>query len=384
MNMKSSSPLYAFFLLCALHAFPVQAGRIELTGFVPPGIDAAFVNYEYRRLWKAIVPFRHPDTSGINILFFNTHGTVAEEGLLPEWGGGGAIGRDRIVVPIDRPEFLEMDLGRTLVHELAHIVLNRAAPDRVYFPRWFHEGVAMALSGDLSEREKFALSKAMFSGSLMPLASVDSVNLFPQFRAELAYAQSRLAVEWLVSTYGVEVIGEIVEGSVKRGSFSGGLDETLKIGPREFESSARNYLLQTQGRFWWILDEYLVWALISLFALFSFVTVYILNRIKMNAMDAPAEGAAPAPGPGNSPQYENGSYEYAAEHAEDAEFDDYADQIGLVDDDAAEDAELSRPFDDDDGGEECVDEVDDWDDEGQDGLSWWEEEGYGSEAEAMK
>ena len=373
-----------FFIVCAL-VLPVFAARVELTGFVPPGIDQGRVQYEYARIWKIVAPFRRIDTAAISVLFFSSYGSKAESGLLPEWGGGGAIGTNRIVVATDRELFLDMDLSRTMVHELAHIVLNRAACGRVYFPRWFHEGVAMALSGDLSANENSVISKAIFAGATLPLVSIDSVNLFPRFRAELAYAQSHDAVAWLIENYGIDVIAEIVEASVAKGSFARGLETTLQLSVREVEHGAHTALLARHGRFFWIMDEYLIWLITALFAMVSFVVVYFVKRSQVALLDDSVATEGPYPPSTSSRNVRTIHHDKTiAVDDEDSEFDEYADHIGLEDDEEEEDKEFFRMFDDDDGGEDQSDEVDDWDDEGQDGVAWWEELGYESEEDAMK
>jgi len=88
-------------------------------------------------------------------------------------GGGGAIGRDLIVVPIDFKPFLEQSFFQITVHELVHIVLGRGYPG-LAIPRWFHEGVAMTLAGELTLQENVGCRKP-FS----PPASCPSLQLIP-------------------------------------------------------------------------------------------------------------------------------------------------------------------------------------------------------------
>ncbi len=164
----------------------IISADIVVQGFTPQRIDKATIQYEYKRVYKTLAPNHRPDTSSLMITFYSKATRKHMDFSLPEWGGGGAIGSDTIVVNIDKKPFLEHSPYQVTVHELVHIVIKRHCKN-VAVPRWFHEGLAMTLSGEASERENIVVSKALFSGSLMPLGSIDSVNLFGRFRAELAY-----------------------------------------------------------------------------------------------------------------------------------------------------------------------------------------------------
>ena len=53
----------------------------------------------------------------------------------------------------------------TASHELAHIAINRIC-DTVKIPRFFHEGVAMSLSGSITIDEQLTLSIALLNHNL--------------------------------------------------------------------------------------------------------------------------------------------------------------------------------------------------------------------------
>ena len=66
----------------------------------------------------------------------------------------------------------------------------------VNIPRWFHEGMAMALSGEIDSDAPVTLSKAVLSRKLLPLDSIKYVNRFKRDKAHLAYCQSHFAVQF--------------------------------------------------------------------------------------------------------------------------------------------------------------------------------------------
>lgn len=272
------------FLLLIILCLYLHA-QITLQGFTPKGIDKPTVQYEYKRIYTTLAPKKRIDRSPITITFYSTTVQSNSTYSLPEWGGGGAIGTDAVVVCIDKKPFLEHTPYQVTVHELVHIVINRLCRD-IAVPRWFHEGLAMTLSGDATDREDIVLSKALFTGSIMPLQAIDSVNSFGRFRAELAYCQSRQAVRYLIDTYGIEVIVEIVEAVNEAGSFWDGFYEVLQLSERELEIYYRKFIMKHHGKFFWLLDTYLVWAGIVLLFLCAYLITVIRIKKKRAVLEA--------------------------------------------------------------------------------------------------
>ena len=126
----------AIAVLCVSTAW---AQTVTLEGFVPHGITAALASHEYRRIWITLAAAQRPERSPVQIQFLSKKDIHATY-LLPEWGGGGAIGRNHIVVALDGEPFFHNDYMQTTVHELTHIVINRICTTTIV-PRWFHEGV---------------------------------------------------------------------------------------------------------------------------------------------------------------------------------------------------------------------------------------------------
>ncbi len=267
-----------YILLVALY-FPVLS-NISLLGNVPEGFTTQKMEKEYQRITAMLSLVPHEDSIPVAIHFYSSARAQKTKYPLPDWGVGAAIGFNEIVVFTDKKPFLEHNLYQTTVHEMVHIVLNRQYP-KLNIPRWFHEGVAMTLSGEASEREAIVVSRALFMGSLMPLASIDSVNSFGRFRAELAYSQSRLVVDYLIDTYGIELLGEILSAAQQSGSFWAGVKVILQHSEPEIEAYYRKHVLTHHGKFLWLLDQYLFWiGILFLFLIGYVVTRYRLKRKK--------------------------------------------------------------------------------------------------------
>ena len=147
----------AALLISALGAF----GQLRFEGRVPAEINPLFMASEYTRIYRKVAPMQRPDRSPLRIIYYSKNDTSAKGIILPEWGGGGTIGGNLIVIPVDFKPFLQQNFTQITVHELVHAVLYRAYPG-VNVPRWFHEGLAMMLSGELSFEENTVVSKAVF------------------------------------------------------------------------------------------------------------------------------------------------------------------------------------------------------------------------------
>jgi hypothetical protein len=269
-------------LLCLLPVFCL--GQITLEGPIPPEIKLRTITSEYYRIYRIVAPRQTPDKTPLKIIYYTKEHGNANPFSLPEWGGGGAIGRDLVVVPIDFKPFLEQSFSQITVHELVHIVLGRAYPG-LSIPRWFHEGAAMTLSGELSLQENVGVSKAIFTSSLMPLTSIDSVNAFGRNRADLAYSQAHLSVLFLVDQYGIDVLPEILNAARRTRNFWTGLNTALGISPQEFDAMLMKYLTSRYQFVFIFADTYAYWVAIVALFIVGFIVTGARNRKRAKAME---------------------------------------------------------------------------------------------------
>jgi len=95
-----------------------------------------------------------------------------------------------------------MALSTIFKHEFTHIVLGRAFQGTEDIPHWLHEGVAMYESREWDFRRISAITRAVLTGTLIPLSEI--TRHFPQDenRAELAYCQSFYLISFLINKYG--------------------------------------------------------------------------------------------------------------------------------------------------------------------------------------
>ena len=278
-------PIFLIALFAAaLAAAPLTDTTIALAGRVPFGVTDSFVMNNYARIWKDVAPDVPIDKNRINIIYYSRADQRKLGVRLPEWGGGGAIGSDTVIIPVDHAPLADMDLRRVTVHELVHISLDRAY-GRLRLPRWFHEGLAMTLSGELLFEEQLTLSRAIFTKRLMPLDSVERVNRFDAYGADLAYSESHLAVAYLIDKYGLDGIPELLEATRTTGRFDQALLQVFGFTPEEFDRLVMTYIANRYRFMFLVGDSYLFWLPAAALVVVAFVLVRIRNKKKRKRME---------------------------------------------------------------------------------------------------
>jgi hypothetical protein len=269
------------------------SAQLRFEGPIPPEVNALAMTAQYHRIFRIIAPRRLPDKTPLKIIYYSKTNAPENASALPEWGGGGTIGGNLIIIPVDFKPFLQQNFSQTTVHELVHAVIYRVTGS-AEVPRWFHEGLAMTLSGELSFEENAVLSKAVLFNRLMPLSAIDSVNSFGKGRAELAYCQSHAAVLFLIDQYGMDVVADCLSATRKKRDFWKGFYEVVSLSPREFEDLAHKYIASKYQLVFLVTDTYAWWVgIASLFIVGFFVTIR-RNRLRAEAMEAKEQREAEA------------------------------------------------------------------------------------------
>jgi len=281
MRHYSSVALFVVFILS------VSADSIELhvKGIIPVNLDTLYLVRQYHRIERTIYPIGPASGEPLTILFYNASQQRKTGIFLPEWGGGGALGKDSIVIPIDRPSaFYRSNMQRIILHEMVHIALNRAW-GTLRIPRWFHEGVAMTLSGELQFEEQIILSRAIITRSLIPLDSMEYLNRFSHRRAQIAYSQCHFAVQFLLTTYGSDLIPELLAESRTTRRFENACVKVFGLNNKELDSLLAKELT-SRYRFAFIVADYsFFWIGILLLAVVAFIVTRFRNRQKRMRME---------------------------------------------------------------------------------------------------
>jgi hypothetical protein len=150
-----------------------------------------------------------------------------------EWTGGQArASYDTILLGVNRSN---LEWGeRAMTHELTHLVIYQVTFNCLGdLPTWLDEGLAEYIEGDLTSHSQETLDAARADDDLITLQSLSSSFPTSSKRADLAYAQSRQIVSYLIETYGQEKMAELLQ--------------TFKEGSTYDKALQRVYGLDTEG-----------------------------------------------------------------------------------------------------------------------------------------
>ncbi|MBN4076100.1 hypothetical protein JYT16_00120 [Gemmatimonas aurantiaca] len=190
----------------------------------------------------------------------------------PDWGGAVAI-PSRSIIVLKSPSMSVNDkpLNQLAAHEYAHLLIHHlATPNNSYSgagatrpPRWLDEGLAMYLSSEWSAGDFVTISQAQITGGFVPLASYDSLNLFGQSKAQVAYAQSYLAVKYLIDYYGAESVAQLLAELRKGKTDSQALEAVLALDVAGFEDELFGYIYEQFTLFGVLMGSTIFWLALA-------------------------------------------------------------------------------------------------------------------------
>lgn len=190
--------------------------------------------------------------------------------MAPDWGAAVAMPYQKRMVLKSPEKFnLNKSLEELLAHEYTHLYLAQ----EVGFgdlPRWFDEGMSMYMSSEWNWSNDLAMSKASVFGQFIPLISIEKINSFNEGKAQVAYAQSFQAVEFMISNYSTDAVRIFVEelagGATKADAIYQATGSTMA----EFEA---DYKIHLNQRFNWVslfMDTILFWLFLAVIVVAGF------------------------------------------------------------------------------------------------------------------
>jgi hypothetical protein len=164
-----------------------------------------------------------------------------------------------------------VNLRKTFIHELTHILLGQAFTRDNHVPRWLNEGVAMYESREWSFDRVVTMTQAVLTDSLLPLA--DLTHAFPHDKKnlELAYCQSFYLISFLVSQYGTQQFHSFIRSYSKEKVLE---DVLLNIYGMNLYELERRWHRTLKMRFSWIpliTSSITLWFIITVIFLCSYL-----------------------------------------------------------------------------------------------------------------
>lgn len=222
---------------------------------------------------------------------------------LPKWSGAYAVPAMRTLVMKsprwDRPE---TDFNKTLIHEMVHLLLHERIKGQPA-PRWLDEGLALFYEEPKDWDYPLALSKALFTRSLIPLDQIDAVLSFHPSQAALAYQESYSVVTYFLSLYDLDGLQILLDGLRARASLQTIFVRATGSPFSAFEQEWQRYVQDRYSYHWLSEWDTFLWLFILVLAAAAFLWIRRRNRRTVQAWAepqeaAPAAGSAPTEEPG--------------------------------------------------------------------------------------
>jgi len=163
-------------------------------------------------------------------------------GRIPDWGAAAAFPQRKLIA-VKSPETFPIgkSLNELLPHEYSHLLLHKRTGFK-HSPRWLDEGLAMYISFEWGWSDNLALSRAGTFGQFLSLKEIEKLNRFKSPRAQIAYAQSYLAVEYLIREYGTNTLNILLDNIALGKSMDEAMNNSIGGSYKEFEKEYRDYL----------------------------------------------------------------------------------------------------------------------------------------------
>ena len=231
-------------------------------------------------------------------------------GRVPEWGAGVAFpALERIVLPAYAPRAPSaVDLRRTLRHELAHVALQRHL-GAAQVPRWFTEGYATWVAGQLDTEADWLLRVAFLTGRAPPLDSLALLWPAGATDARIAYLLSASAVRYLYQHGGEVPLTRMFVTWRDGASLDDAMRSSYQFTLARFERDWSRSVRREYGWLRFLAQATVMWAI----AAFIVVAMWIIRRRynrkrleRMRANEIPDDPAywleaSPSAQPGDAP-----------------------------------------------------------------------------------
>ncbi len=176
-----------------------------------------------------------PGGEAIRVVLLDERSPAAR--AAPAWVAGYADAAASTVVlfPERVPRYPDSTLEELLLHELAHVLIDRAALERPV-PRWFHEGLALVAGGPWDLRDRSRLSLTMLRDARVELAELDRRFADPGAVAS-AYALAGALVRDLLARHGSDLAARLLSRMRAGATFEQAFRAVTGVAPEEASRS---------------------------------------------------------------------------------------------------------------------------------------------------
>jgi len=283
------TPKLLTFLLvvAALGTVPVRASA-ELEGYTSSSTEHFSFRYRHRYLpviqdtidaaegaRTEVIEYLGADDTGpmVEVRFARN---VEEMRLLcprepPSWADAVAFSPDNIIViSLTTSRHRSVNLETVFRHELAHLALRWVVGDG-HVPRWFNEGLAIMVSGELPMERIQLLWPTAARGEATPLRRLDRSFPEHEFQANRAYAESADIVRFLARYRGRWRLHELLQRVHRGEPFYEAMSSTWGMSVRSLEREWYRDLRRRYSVIPSVTAGLTLWVLVGLFAVFAYI-----------------------------------------------------------------------------------------------------------------
>lgn len=233
--------------------FDTAIGNCNLVfdnGIIPKKVD--YISLIQNDVYKLVNNFGEVNKFPFEVYITNDIDKFKKlaKGPTPEWGVGIAKKNPSRIV-IKGTQLAKNSLNRLneiLIHELNHIYLFRT-PNYHILPKWFVEGFASYWADELNITKKIQISSALWEKRQFGLEGLKHFHSFHRVHANLAYAQSNVAINAIIYFYSEQVLKSIIHNKDKFNNFDELFKFETKDSSLEFTLKYEEFLSQN---FKWI------------------------------------------------------------------------------------------------------------------------------------
>lgn len=162
----------------------------------------------------------------------------------PSWTG--ALNDGKLRIPISGVQSVTPELARILKHELTHSFVAQMSGNRC--PTWLNEGIAQIEEGKSTSSSGHQLAHLFVTGNEIPFNALEgSFMSLPAPEANVAYAESLAAAEYIRDAYGIGEISRILEILSHGGSAEAALRSTVHSDYRQLRDEMTRTLKDKYG-----------------------------------------------------------------------------------------------------------------------------------------
>jgi hypothetical protein len=200
--------------------------------------EAALLRRVPPQRWESVmdlVGLEHPG-GPIHVLLVPEDHPLAQR--TPRWISGFAVAeRDVVVLLPERvPAYPYDSLDSLFVHEVTHVLLDRAAGGGE-LPRWLHEGVALVAARDWRFADRERLLVGGLSGVPPSIGALERAFAGEGYAVDTAYAVAGALVRELLRAHGPATVATLTRELRGGASFDAAFDAATRSTPAAFEAA---------------------------------------------------------------------------------------------------------------------------------------------------